>query len=59
MSAATHIAHWPGNDTAVCDEHLGKLASLASILGFQLSSTPCEERVCMNCENERRENAIT
>jgi len=51
---ATQIVHWPGKDTPACDKHFQQLTALASTLGFVLSSTPCEETACANCENEER-----
>jgi len=56
MQPATQIVHWPGKDTAACDEHLRKMAGLAALLGFRLSWTPCEETVCANCETEARKS---
>lgn len=52
--AATQIAHWPGNDVPVCEDHAVKLKQLATIMGFWLSLTPCEEIACTNCENEAK-----
>lgn len=49
VKPATQIVHWPGNDTAACDDHLKKLVGLAAVLGFRLSWTPCEETICANC----------
>lgn len=49
------IAHWPGNDTPACREHLSRLVGLAAILGFMLNWTPAPEgATCSNCESERR-----
>jgi hypothetical protein len=50
---ATQIVHWPGKDTAACDEHASKLKALGSMLVGFVSSTPVTEgMVCTNCENE-------
>jgi hypothetical protein len=54
---AKQIVHWPGQDTAACEDHLQKLVGLAAVLGFQLSWTPCEEMVCANCANEASKSA--
>lgn len=51
MKPAKQIVHWPGKDTAACDEHFRKLMGLAAVLGFTLSWTECEETVCDNCRN--------
>lgn len=52
---ATQIVHWPGKDTAACDEHANKLKSLAAHMGFAVSCTPVvAEEVCTNCENEAK-----
>jgi hypothetical protein len=49
---ATHIVHWPGNDVLACDEHTAKLKRLAEVMGFKLSTTPCDRVVeCGNCES--------
>ena len=48
------IVHWPGKDTPACIFHALKLAGVAEVLGFPLSSTPAPEgAVCSNCENEK------
>lgn len=54
MKPATQIVHWPGKDTAACEDHLRKLVSLAAIMGFRVSCTPCEETNCDNCNNEAK-----
>lgn len=54
MKPAKQVVHWPGKDTAACDEHLQKLVGLSVILGFHLSWTPCEETVCDNCESAEK-----
>jgi hypothetical protein len=51
---ATYIVHWPGQDTAACDEHFRQLVSLSATFGFALSWTPCEPTACDNCENARK-----
>lgn len=57
---ASVIVHWPGKDTAARVDHAVKLASLASAMGFALSSTPCSEEVeCANCENEAKKKAVS
>lgn len=54
MSQATQLVHWPGKDTAACDEHAIKLQRLGSFMGFPVSSTPLtEDRECDNCRNEQ------
>ncbi len=57
MKPATQIAHWPGKDTPVCDDHLRKLVGIGAVLGFPLSWTPCEPTVCNNCESENKYKA--
>jgi hypothetical protein len=52
MKPATQIVHWPGRDTAACEDHLRKLVGLGAILGIMISWTPCEETVCENCKTE-------
>lgn len=52
MSPATQIVHWPGRDTAACDDHMMKLLRLAQHMGFVVSVTPYEPTICANCENE-------
>jgi len=56
MSLATQIVHWPGQDTPACDLHAQKLRTVADIMGFTVSSTPCNpfdpELRCSNCEHE-------
>lgn len=50
---ATQIVHWPGEDTAACDDHTEKLKRVGNAMGFGVSSTPVTEGiVCANCENE-------
>ena len=51
MKPATHRVHWPGKDTAACEDHLQQLLNLAAVMGFRLSCTPCAETVCENCKN--------
>jgi hypothetical protein len=51
---AIQIAHWPGQDVAVCDFHMRQIRGLAQAMGFTLSFTPCEATVCKNCDNELR-----
>lgn len=38
----TQLVHWPGQDTPACEEHTAKLLSLASHMGFSLSTTPID-----------------
>lgn len=52
LQPAIYIAHWPGKDTPVCEDHLQKLVGLSAVLGLSLSWTPCESTVCTNCERE-------
>ena len=54
MKPATRIVHWPGQDTAACEDHLRQLVGLAAVLGFRLSWDSCEETVCANCESEAK-----
>jgi hypothetical protein len=54
MKPATQIAHWPGNDVPVCEDHAKKIVGLGGFMGFAVSLTPCEETVCTNCENEAK-----
>lgn len=52
---ATHVAHWPGDDVAVCQLHLDKLVYTANSMGFNLSSNELpanEDRLCVNCLSE-------
>jgi hypothetical protein len=56
---ATVIVHWPGQDTAACDVHAQKLAGLASVMGFNLTSTAIidlsgDGPQCTNCVNEEK-----
>jgi hypothetical protein len=52
---ATVIVHWPGKDGAACDACAAKLRTLAGILGFSVSSTPCVVPLaCQSCENEEK-----
>jgi hypothetical protein len=60
IKPATLIVHWPGKDTPACEDHAQKLQSLADVMGFTLSATPCfEEKMCANCENEAKKAAET
>jgi len=54
IANATVIVHWPGKDTAACDDHARRLQNLALHIGLpNLSSTPATEVVqCQNCVNE-------
>lgn len=54
INVATQIVHWPGKDTAACDDHALKLKSLASFMGFTLppSTKLFDETQCQNCINE-------
>ena len=54
MKPATQIVHWPGKDTAACDDHLRQLIGLGAILGCRIDWTPCDETICDNCENEAK-----
>lgn len=55
MNAAL-IAHWPGQDTPVCEKHLRGLKNVWGIIGVgELSTTPCLPTTCSNCENESKE----
>lgn len=57
IASAVAIAHWPGKDTPVCDEHLRKLVGLGAVLGFQLSWTPVggnDADECSNCATVAR-----
>jgi hypothetical protein len=52
---ATQIVHWPGKDTAACDDHANKLRVVSGVLGVALSSTaiPSDAEVlCENCVHE-------
>jgi hypothetical protein len=51
-----YMVHWPGQDTPACNEHLRKLLSLASVMGFQVSYTPVENTECENCRNTKKAN---
>jgi hypothetical protein len=56
---ATHIAHWPGQDVAVCDNHSTQIVSLGRNMGFAVSLTPVAESTvcaCVNCANEQKKN---
>jgi hypothetical protein len=57
---ATQVVHWPGKDTAACDDHFGKLVALAAHMGFRVSWTPCEDEdtICENCKNEAQSKAV-
>jgi hypothetical protein len=56
--SATQIVHWPGRDTAACDDHANKLRALArGVFGIDVSSTalpPDAEVPCGNCVNEAK-----
>ena len=54
MKPATQIAHWPGKDVPVCEDHARQLTGVASAMGFQVTLTPCEETTCTNCEGPAR-----
>jgi hypothetical protein len=57
---ATQIVHWPGKDTAACDDHAEKLKSLGRVMGFTVSSTPCPAVMeCTNCQNEAKKSAAS
>jgi hypothetical protein len=52
---ATKIVHWPGKDTAACDDHTEQLKTLAKVMGFVVSVTPLRESIpCANCKNESK-----
>ena len=54
---AIGIAHWPGKDTPVCLDHLKKIVSIGSAMGFRVSVTPLPEDTeitCTNCDNEAK-----
>jgi len=53
MKPATVVVHWPGKGTPACEDHAKKLISLGESMGFPVSTTQCEETVCMNCINEK------
>jgi hypothetical protein len=57
MKPATQIVHWPGKSIPACEDHLRKLVGLGAVLGIVVACTPCEETVCVNCENEAQKAA--
>lgn len=61
MHEATQIVHWPGKEVPACEEHAGKLATLAGVMGFSLSATPIlmpsTDLLCTNCVNEEKKLA--
>jgi hypothetical protein len=54
IKEATQKVHWPGQDTAACDEHAEKLIALGRWMGFEVTSTPIAYTPCINCENEAK-----
>lgn len=58
VKRATYVVHWPGQDSPACDWHAGKLAALATSMGFTVASSPClTNEPCKNCENEQRKRS--
>jgi hypothetical protein len=59
---ATQIVHWPGKDTAACDDHAAKLRSLGRFMcGMIPDSTPISENaevLCDNCVNEAKKVGV-
>jgi hypothetical protein len=57
MTLATQIVHWPGKDTPACDKHAAQLRSIASAMGFPVSSTTTLDYdiPCANCANKEKE----
>ena len=54
MKPALYIVHWPGNSIPACEDHVHRLVILGSVLGLQITRTPCEETICANCANEAK-----
>jgi len=54
---ATHRFTWPGNDEKlICDAHLPKLKSVASVMGFYLQVLPLSQEdlgLRLECEQEQ------
>ena len=51
---ATHIVHWPGQDTPACATHKLQLEGLARAMGFTVSSTSIHADLeCPNCVKEK------
>jgi hypothetical protein len=59
---ATQIVHWPGNDTAACDDHAAKLRSIGIFMCEMIpDSTPISEDaevLCDNCVNEAKKAGV-
>jgi hypothetical protein len=52
---ATHMVHWPGQSTSMCDAHLEKAQGIAAAMGFPLTATDSQDEwLCQNCVNEAR-----
>jgi len=58
MKPATQIAHWPGKDVLVCEDHAEKIVKLGQFMGYPVGLTPCAETICMNCENEAKKARV-
>ncbi len=56
ITPAKYLVHWPGQDTAACDEHLRKLIGLGAVLGMQVAYTMLNDGVteCANCQSEHK-----
>ena len=55
ITLAKYLVHWPGSDTAACDEHLQRLVGLGAVLGIQVPWTMMNDGTteCANCRTER------
>ena len=52
---ATKIAHWPGRDTACCDEHAVQIQGVGKVIGYPVSFTAAPEGAqCDNCINSNK-----
>ena len=60
---AEYIAHWPGQDTAICERHKAQMENIAAAMGMPpVSFTAVDENadpvVCDNCKNDPKTNSI-
>jgi hypothetical protein len=60
---AKYIAHWPGRDTSICEQHRTQMENIAAAMGMPpVSFTKMDESVpptvCDNCKNDPKTNSI-